>query len=131
MSKSPHPINLLIPGDIEHNQGIVAAVGSLVVTWSNAESVFLAILQVLLGRSQIETAIVWYSFRGSTKARLDLILRLSRKRIKDDPQLISDIEKGLLKVSNLQQRAQLLLPRNLRDGLHWEIGTGSRREPYL
>jgi len=81
---------ITVPGDISHNQGFFTLIGILVANWSSAESVFSAMLQSLLGVDKLATAIVWHSFRH-TNARLDLIVRLTRERVKHDPTLINDV----------------------------------------
>jgi hypothetical protein len=57
------PIDLPVYGDAEHNMGIYQAIGVLVITWGSDESVFLAMLQALLGGDKQTAIIVWFSSR--------------------------------------------------------------------
>jgi hypothetical protein len=65
------PIDLPVYGDAEHNMGIYQAIGVLVINWGSDESVFLAMLQALLGGEKQTAIIMWLSFYN-TKNRLDL-----------------------------------------------------------
>ena len=85
------PKKVPVAGDISHNHGFLLAMGGLLVNWANAESIFMAMLQAALGVDKFTAAIVWHSFRGNTKARLDLTLRLCRERT-NDTDLIEAIE---------------------------------------
>ena len=71
------------------------------MNWSNNESVFLAMLQCLLKLDGLVVSIVWHSQRTS-KARLDLIARLSRQQIQDTS-LVEDIEDAISKFSGLSR----------------------------
>jgi hypothetical protein len=81
-----------------------SALGSLVISWANNESVFHGMLRALLPSDDLSDAIVWHSLRTS-HARLELIVRLCRDRLKKG-RLLSDIEtavrhfKGLSKIRN-------------------------------
>jgi hypothetical protein len=99
MSKTPRqrtrqdtPVRLPVHGPIDHNAGIYLAIGSLVVNWANNESIFLAMLQTVMGGDAPAGNIVWYSQR-TTKARLDLLLRLCQSKIADKA-LLRDIRKA-------------------------------------
>jgi hypothetical protein len=73
-----------------HNTAFLVVIGGLVVNWANNESVFLAMLQALVGGGKHTAAIIWHSHR-STMARLELISRLARDQIQDDA-LTADID---------------------------------------
>lgn len=81
--KSPRVVNIPISGDVAYNQPIHTVVGGLVISSAQAESVFLTILRHLTRRDDLSAAIIWHSFRGSNKSRLDLLLRLGRERLRD------------------------------------------------
>lgn len=61
---------------------LFAAIGSLSCAWSNNESMFIYLIMLLLGTDEARAAIV-YSTLNTTRARLDLVHRLSRIRVKD------------------------------------------------
>lgn len=71
-----------IHGNANHNTAFILAIGGLVINWANNESVFLAMLQVLVKGGKKSAAIIWHSHRTSN-ARLDLVHRLARERIKN------------------------------------------------
>ncbi len=79
-----------IAGPADINAGIQAAIGGLVIAWANAESVFLALLQLLMKETERTAGIVWYSLR-TTQARLDLVTKLARERF-EDGRLAKEIE---------------------------------------
>jgi len=58
------------------------SIGNLIVNWANNESVFMAMLQVLIRAESHSAAIVWHSHRNSY-ARLDLVDRLCREQVKN------------------------------------------------
>jgi hypothetical protein len=87
------PIQLPIPGDAKHNAGFMLAIGGLVIAWANNESVFLAMLQLLLKADTQTAHIVWHSHR-TTQARLEMAARLARETIKD-AKLLIDIERAI------------------------------------
>ncbi len=64
---------ITIHGKAAHNAAFLTSIGSLVVNWANNESVFLAMIQVLVGGDKLTAAIVWHSHR-TTHARLELVL---------------------------------------------------------
>jgi hypothetical protein len=82
-------VSIPIAGPLDFNLGIYAVIGQLVVSWANNESFFLAMLQVLMASEDHFAAIIWHSHR-TTQARLELVGRLARERIKDDV-LVADI----------------------------------------
>jgi hypothetical protein len=118
--RAPKQKRIVIPvhGDMNHNAGIYLAIGSLVVHWANNESVFCAMLQALMRGERHSADIVWYSQR-TTKARLDLLLRLARVQVKDAT-LISDLKKaaanfkGLSRVRNLYCHGMYTYDEQLR-----------------
>ncbi|MGO4712002.1 hypothetical protein [Bradyrhizobium sp. 2TAF24] len=61
---------------------ILSLIGALVSNWSNNESLFIYILMLLLNTDQASAAIVFATL-NTTRARLDLIQRLSKIKIKD------------------------------------------------
>ena len=69
------PIDLPVYGDAEHNIRIYHAIGVLVINWGSDESVFLAMLQALLGGDKQTAIVLWFSFYNTT-SRLDLVRRL-------------------------------------------------------
>lgn len=83
------PINLPVYGDAGHNIGIYHAVGVLVINWSSDESVFLALLQALLGGDSGSARVVWFSHHN-TATRLEVISRLARENLRDTA-LVADI----------------------------------------
>lgn len=82
-----------IVGNADFNTPWYLAIGVLVVNWANNESVFLAMLQVLVGGNEDTAAIVWHSHR-TTRARLELVERLCREQIKDED-LLKDIQQAV------------------------------------
>lgn len=61
---------------------VLSLIGNLVANWSNNESLFIYVLMLLLGTDQASAALVFATL-NTTRARLDLIQRLSRIKIKD------------------------------------------------
>jgi hypothetical protein len=84
------PPSLVIYGDSQHNTAFYISIGQLVMHWANNESVFLAILQLMLG-SRDQGEVIWFS-QTSTKARTELVARLAKATISDE-KIVSDIEK--------------------------------------
>jgi hypothetical protein len=70
---------------------IVAHVGNLVFTWSNNESLFIYLLQVLLD-TDFEVAAITFVTLNTTRARLDLVRRLTKLRVQD-PEVVQKVEK--------------------------------------
>ena len=97
MGKSRKSKSATVPihGDMAHNTGFLLGIGGLVVNWANNESVFLAMLQALLGANHRTVAIVWHSHR-TTVGRLELISRLARDRIEDET-LVADIDRAIIR----------------------------------
>lgn len=99
-SRKGKTIRGVINGPMETNGAILLALGQLFVNWSNNESVFLAVLQNLLGsQTHRQAAIVWFSHKN-TRARLQLIEALARDAIADE-ELLSDILAASSKFYNL------------------------------
>jgi hypothetical protein len=91
--KPRRPVKIPIHGNAHHNTGILLAIGGLVVNWANNESVFMAMLQALVGGDKLTAAIIWQSQKTS-RPRLDLVARLVREQVKN-PSLVTDIEKAI------------------------------------
>ena len=97
MAKSSRPVSIPIHGSADHNAAFLLSIGGLVVNWANNESVFLAMLQVLVSGDKLTASIVWHSHR-STNARLDLVMRLIREQVAPkDRQLADDIGAAISK----------------------------------
>ena len=70
------------PESADRRTMILALIGNLVFNWSNNESMFIYVLMLLLKVDQVSAAIVFATL-NTTRARLDLIQRLARIKIKD------------------------------------------------
>lgn len=79
------------PSSAAQRHDIVAHVGNLVFTWSNNESLFIYLLQVLL-ETDFEAAAITFVTLNTTRARLDLVRRLTKLRIRD-PEVVQKVEK--------------------------------------
>ena len=90
-----------IHGKAAHNAAFLTAIGGLVINWANNESVFMAMLQVLLAGGEFSAAIVWHSHR-TTQARLELVGRLCRERVKDKA-LLEDIQRAISAFKSLSR----------------------------
>ena len=88
------PVELPLYGDAEHNLGIYHAIGVLAINWGSDESVFLAMLQALLGGEKQTAIIVWLSFHN-TANRLELLRRLTKQHVTDKA-LRADIESAVV-----------------------------------
>lgn len=116
----PEGRTLTIPvmGTADYNSGFLVAIGQLVVSWANNESVFLAMLQALMPDTGKSAAIVWYAQRTS-QARLELLSKLIRERVRSAG-LIADIEaairafKGPTRTRNFYCHATYLYDREMR-----------------
>ena len=62
---------------------ILALIGNLIVSWSNNESLFIYVLMLFLETDQSSAAIVFATL-NTTRARLDLIQRLAKIKLKDE-----------------------------------------------
>jgi hypothetical protein len=70
------------PLTADQRTAVLAHVGNLVFTWSNNESMFLYLLQILM-RSDFDTAAITFVSLNTTRARLDLVRRLAKSKIPD------------------------------------------------
>ena len=70
------------PESADRRTMILTLIGNLGVNWSNNESLFIYVLMLLLRIDQASGAIVFATL-NTTRARLDLIQRLARIKIKD------------------------------------------------
>lgn len=75
----------------EQRAAIMKVIGNLVFAWSNNESVFIYVLMELLDTDFSSAAITFISL-NTTRARLDLVRRLAKTRIKD-PDLLKRLER--------------------------------------
>lgn len=66
----------------EQRTTVLALIGNLVFSWSNNESLFIYLLAILLQTDEISAAVV-FSTLNTTRARLDVIQRLARVKIRD------------------------------------------------
>lgn len=65
---------------------ILSLIGNLVFTWSNNESMFIYFLVVLL-KTDFSTAAITFVSLNTTRARLDLVRRLAKEKVKDEKML--------------------------------------------
>lgn len=70
------------PETADRRTTVLSLIGSLVFNWSNNESLFIYVLMLLLKVDQVSAAIVFATL-NTTRARLDLIQRLARVKIRD------------------------------------------------
>jgi hypothetical protein len=89
MPRSKQIPKVPIHGKAAHNGAFLVAIGNLIINWANNESVFLAMLQLLVGGGRLTGAIIWNSQRTSN-ARVELVGKLCRERI-EDCELLKDI----------------------------------------
>ena len=61
---------------------ILAAIGNLVYSWANNESMFIYVLMLLMGTDETSATVVFATL-NTTRARLDLIERLAKIKIRD------------------------------------------------
>lgn len=71
------------PASADRRTLILALIGNLIVNWSNNESLFIYILMILLETDPSSAAIVFATL-NTTRARLDLIQRLSKIKLRDE-----------------------------------------------
>jgi hypothetical protein len=81
---------------------ILALIGNLIVNWSNNESLFIYVLMLLLETDQSSAAIVFATL-NTTRARLDLIHRLAKIKLKDE-----NLDKALSKLIDRFNRSTAL-----------------------
>ena len=70
------------PGSTGRRASVVALIGILIVNWSNNESLFIYALMLLLETDEASAALVFATL-NTTRARLDLIQRLARIKVRD------------------------------------------------
>lgn len=70
------------PASADRRTLVLALIGKLVCSWSNNESLFIYVLMILLETDQPSAAVVFATL-NTTRARLDLIQRLAKIKIKD------------------------------------------------
>lgn len=83
------------PGSADRRTLILALIGNLVFSWSNNESLFIYVLMLLLDTDQASAAIVFATL-NTTRARLDLIQRLARMKLRNrahEQELVKLIER--------------------------------------
>lgn len=66
----------------EERTKIVSIIGNIVFSWSNNESMFIYFLMILM-KSDFPTAAVTFISLNTTRARLDLIRRLTKAKVSD------------------------------------------------
>ncbi|WP_181705070.1 hypothetical protein [Chthonobacter rhizosphaerae] len=74
----------------DRRTGILALVGNLVFAWSNNESLFIYALMVLARTDEAAAAIIFGTL-NTTRARLDLVQRLAKARLRD-PRLAAELD---------------------------------------
>jgi hypothetical protein len=82
----------LAPSSADRRTFILALIGNLIFSWSNNESLLIYVLMILLETDQASAAIVFATL-NTTRARLDLIQRLAKIKIRD-----KNLEKALNKL---------------------------------
>jgi Asp-tRNA(Asn)/Glu-tRNA(Gln) amidotransferase C subunit len=69
-------------GSANRRTFIMALIGNLVYSWANNESMFIYVLMVLMNTDEASAAVVFTTL-NTTRARLDLVERLARIKIRD------------------------------------------------
>jgi Asp-tRNA(Asn)/Glu-tRNA(Gln) amidotransferase C subunit len=69
-------------GSANRRTFIMALIGNLVYSWANNESMFIYVLMVLMNTDEASAAVVFKTL-NTTRARLDLVERLARIKIRD------------------------------------------------
>src|ERR1700674_2659717 len=90
------------PASADRRTLILSLIGNLIVSWSNNESLFISVLMILLETDQASAAIVFATL-NTTRARLDLIQRLSRIKLRDEK-----LDKALSKLIDRFNRSTAL-----------------------
>jgi hypothetical protein len=88
-------LEAVAPKGADRRTRLLALIGSLVFNWSNNESLFIYVLMLLLESDEASAAIVFATL-NTTRARLDLIQRLAKIKIRErslDAQLADLIER--------------------------------------
>ena len=75
-------IEAIAPDTADERTRILALIGNLVFTWSNNESVFIYVLMLLL-ETDFQSAAITFVSLNTTRARLDLVRRLSKTKLSD------------------------------------------------
>lgn len=70
------------PASADRRTSVLALIGNLICSWSNNESLFIYVLMILLRTDEASAAIAFATL-NTTRARLDLIQRLAKIRIRD------------------------------------------------
>lgn len=68
---------------VEQRTRVLSLIGNIVFSWSNNESLFIYVLSILLETDEISAAVVFTTL-NTTRARLDLIQRLARVKVRDE-----------------------------------------------
>ncbi|MGI9385072.1 MAG: hypothetical protein ACR2PO_18120 [Methyloligellaceae bacterium] len=76
---------------VDQRTNILALIGNLSFSWSNNESMFIYVLQVLLETDFTSAAITFVTL-NTTRARLDLIRRLAKYKV-PDPAVVRKLER--------------------------------------
>src|SRR5258708_774912 len=90
------------PASADRRTLILALIGNLIVSWSNNESLFIYVLMILLDTDRPSAAIVFTTI-NTTRARLDLIQRLSKIKLRDE-----NLNKALSKLIDRFNRSTAL-----------------------
>ncbi|HET9716534.1 MAG TPA: hypothetical protein VFP60_10165 [Pseudolabrys sp.] len=75
-------IEAAAPKGASRRMAILTLIGNLVYCWSNNESLFIYVLMLLMDSDEVAAAVVFGTL-NTTRARIDLIERLARLKIKD------------------------------------------------
>jgi DNA integrity scanning protein DisA with diadenylate cyclase activity len=92
-------IEAAAPQSASRRTFIMALIGNLSYAWSNNESMFIYVLMLLLRTDQTIAAIVFATL-NTTRARLDLIERLAKVRIRDKT-VLKDLTKIITRFNDL------------------------------
>src|ERR1700738_2626466 len=90
------------PASADRRTLILSLIGNLIVSWSNNESLFIYVLIILLETDPASAAIVFATL-NTTRARLDLIQRLSKIKLRDEK-----LDKALSKLIDRFNRSTAL-----------------------
>jgi len=69
-------------GSANRRTFIMALIGNLVYSWANNESMFIYVLMILMNTDEASAAVVFTTL-NTTRARLDLVERLARIKIRE------------------------------------------------
>jgi Asp-tRNA(Asn)/Glu-tRNA(Gln) amidotransferase C subunit len=69
-------------GSANRRTFIMALIGNLVYSWANNESMFIYVLMILMNTDEASAAVVFTTL-NTTRARLDLVERLARLKIRE------------------------------------------------